>query len=132
MLLNVQCRISKIEFKWNEILISSQIWSHLLIILILFIFNSDYSESMWLIESSAEWFAEEYTEKTHFHYNAYMFTTIRPYLALWQFKWYKVWLKTNFSCSTSPYACLSVRLKSIWNSSFLSVSQFPPTSLNIS
>ena len=32
---------------------------------------------MWLVESAAEWFAEEYRDNTitlHYHHNAYTFT----------------------------------------------------------
>ena len=47
------------------------------------------SESRWLIESSAQFYAGHY-DKTRYYQDAYTYTTVNPHLALWQHYAYEV------------------------------------------
>ena len=56
------------------------------------IFHLYVSESRWLIESSAQFFAGAYQHSRNFRYG-YMYTTVNPHLALWQHYAYEVTMR---------------------------------------
>ena len=51
--------------------------------------NIPVSETMWLIESSANFFAGAYAHQ-RYYWDGYMYTTVTPHLALWQHYLYMV------------------------------------------
>ena len=53
------------------------------------------SESRWLIESAAQFYAGGW-DKTRYYQDAYTYTTVNPHLALWQHYAYEVDINIHF------------------------------------
>ena len=58
------------------------------------IYHLYVSESRWLIESSAQFFAGAYEHSRNYRYG-YMYTTVNPHLALWQHYAYEVIMRKH-------------------------------------